>query len=60
MTGRRLVVVDLEEDNGELYEELYENQPDRYRPITRDQIRIVIETLVALEYDIVWYDKESI
>ena len=53
---RDWVVLDLAEDNGDLYEELYENQPDRYRPITRDEIRIVLETLIKLDYDIVWYE----
>lgn len=44
--------VDPLNDDGELVEELYENQPDRYRPIKREDIRVIVETLVRLDYGI--------
>lgn len=48
------LVVDPLEDDGDLIEELYENQPDRYRPINREEIRVVLETLVRMDYVIMW------
>jgi hypothetical protein len=50
-----VVVVDPLTDDGELIEEIYENQPDAYRPIKREEIRIVLETLARLDYEISYY-----
>jgi hypothetical protein len=58
MTERRIIVDPLEDD-GDLVEELYENQPDRYRPIKREDIRVILETLVRLEYEITWIDDHE-
>jgi hypothetical protein len=54
--GSRIVVDPL--DDGDLVEELYENQPDRYRPINREEIRVILETLVRLEYEISWLEED--
>lgn len=52
---RWVIVVDPLTDGDELIDELYENQPDRYRPITREHVRIVLETLVRMDYEISYY-----
>lgn len=55
---RWVAVVDLAADDGQLVEEIYENQPDRYRPITSETIRVVLETLYRLDYEVSYYPDE--
>lgn len=55
---RWIAVVDLAADDGQLVEEIYENQPDRYRPITSETIRVVLETLYRLDYEVSYYPDE--
>lgn len=52
------IVVDPLDDGGDLVEELYENQPDVYRPIKREAIRVILETLAKLEYEITWLEED--
>lgn len=56
---RWVAVVDLAADDGPLVEEIYENQPDRYRPITSETIRVVLETLYRLDYEVSYYPEDQ-
>lgn len=49
--------IDLDEDDGALVEEVYENLPSTEWGVKRYHVRIVLETLVRLDYDIVWYSE---